>query len=137
MVFDTMVLAYALLGVVPFRDDSLDALRRSEDIVVADLFYPEFTNVLWQWVRARGVLLDHAVTVLRDAEALVTETVPASQMTDQALELAVASDVAVYDALFVVLALQRDSKLISYDRKLLERFPDVAISPPDFLARTR
>jgi predicted nucleic acid-binding protein len=129
-----MVLAYALLGVRPFRDDALEALRRPEDIVVPDLFYPEFANVLWQWVRTRGLGIDRAVTLLRDVEAIVTETVPASRMTHEALELAVAVDVAVYDALFAVLAIQRHSKLVSYDRKLLRKLPDVVISPSDFLA---
>ena len=133
MVFDTMVFAYALLGVKPFREDSLEALRKSETIVVPDSFYIEFTNVLWQWVKTREVALDHATQLLHDAEALVTEVVSASQLTEQALQLAVTWDVAVYDTLFVTLAIAKNSKLISYDGELLEKFPDVVISASVYL----
>lgn len=129
MVFDTMVLAYALLGVEPFRDDALEALRKPADIVVPDSFYAEFTNVLWQWVRTRDVGLDRAMVLLHDAEALVTEVVPAPQLTEQALQLSATWNVTAYDTLFVTLAIQRDIKLISCDGELLRKFPDVVISP--------
>ena len=128
-----MVLAYALLGVEPFRDDALEALRKPGEIVVPDSFYVEFTHVLWQWLRTRDVGLDRAMALLHDAEALVTEVVPASQLTQQALQLAVKWNVAAYDTLFVTLAVQRDLKLISNDSELLRKFPDVVISPSVYL----
>ena len=80
-------------------------------------------------MRTRDVGLDRAMALLHDAEALVTEVVSASQLTEQALQLAVTWNVAVYDTLFVTLAIQRDSKLISCDNELLRKFPDVVISP--------
>ena len=63
----------------------------------------------------------------------MTEVVSASQLTEQALQLAVTWNVAVYDTLFVTLAIKRNSKLISYDGELLEKFPDVVISPSVYL----
>ena len=128
MVFDTMVLAYALLGVEPFREDAVKALGKSEDIVVPDFFFVEFTNVLWQWVRTGDVVLDRAVALFRDAETLVTEVVAASQLRDQALEFAVARNVSAYDTFFVALAVKRGSKLVSSDRELLRKFPEVVIA---------
>ncbi len=137
MVFDTMVLVYALLGVEPFRDDAIGALQKPADIVVPDSFFAEFANVLWQWVKNRDVAVDHATALLHDGEALVTEIVSAPQLTAQALQLAMEWNVAVYDTLFVSLAIQRNSKLISFDGELLQKFPDLVISPSAYVGRTR
>lgn len=133
MVFDTMVFVYALLGVPPFREDALAALDQAREILVPDSFRAEFTNVLWQWVRNRNVPLDRAAELLRVPDRLITDVVPTSLLDGEALRLAVSSDVAVYDTLFVSLAFRRRTKLITCDRELLRKFSDVAISPSDYI----
>lgn len=129
MVFDTMVLAYALLGVRPFRDAAVASLAKARHVLVPDSFRAEFTNVLWPWVKSREVPLERAIECLHAAEALVTEAVPATHLTEHALQLSVAENVAAYDTLFVALALQRRVKLVTCDRELLRKFPEVAVSP--------
>lgn len=135
MVFDTMVVAYALLGTRPFRDDSMAALAKAPDIVVPDSFRAELTNVLWQWVRLRGVPLDHAVSLLRSSETLVNEFVSSNQLAEQALALAVQNDVSAYDALFITLAIQRKTKLITCDKKVLRKFASIAVTPSTYVGR--
>lgn len=72
MVIDTMVFAYALLGVPEFRDDSLAVLEASIEVLVPDSFRAELVNVVWQWVQYNDLPLDVGIDVLRDADALVT-----------------------------------------------------------------
>lgn len=134
MIFDTMVLAYALLGVRPFRNDAADALAKAPEVVVPDSFRAEFTNVLWQWVRLRKVPLAHALRLLGAADALITESVPGNRLWEQALAIAVQHHVSGYDALFVALAMQRNTKLISCDKAILRAFPRTAMTPTDYLA---
>jgi predicted nucleic acid-binding protein len=45
------------------------------------------------------------------------------------LDLAIRTGCSTYDAEFVVLARQLDCPLLTFDRKLLQLFPDVAIRP--------
>jgi predicted nucleic acid-binding protein len=46
VVIDTMVFAYALLGVPEFRDDSLAILEATSEVLVPDSFWAEFVNVV-------------------------------------------------------------------------------------------
>lgn len=47
----------------------------------------------------------------------------------QVLELAIHSGCSSYDAEFVVLAQQLQCPLLTFDRKLLQAFPDLAVRP--------
>jgi predicted nucleic acid-binding protein len=59
MVIDTMVLAYAMLGVPEFREESLAILEAATEIHVPDSFRAELVNVVWQWVQYKGLSLVH------------------------------------------------------------------------------
>lgn len=50
------------------------------------------------------------------------------------LALAESSGHSAYDCEFVAVAMQLDVPLITNDRKLRRTFPEIAISPEDFLA---
>ena len=133
MVFDTVVLAYALLGVPRFREESLKAIGKAKEIWVPDILFAELANVVWQWILHRGVPLKRGLQVLRDVESLVTEAVKSSRLSEYALDLAVSHRHPVYDTLFVALASARNTKVISYDKRLQTLFPDSVISVEDFL----
>lgn len=44
------------------------------------------------------------------------------------------SRVSAYDAEYVALAQETGSKLVTFDKKLIDLFPDVAIHPEDYLS---
>jgi predicted nucleic acid-binding protein len=134
VVIDTMVFAYALLGVPEFRDDSLAILEATSEVLVPDSFWAEFVNVVWQWVRYNDLPLDVGIEVLRDADALVTHVTSSALLWERALVLAVGVRHPAYDALFVALAEFADTRLVTYDTELQQRFPDRVISPTAFLA---
>jgi predicted nucleic acid-binding protein len=50
IVVDTNVLADALLGVSGVRERAFQVLQEADEIVVPDLFFAEFANVVWQYV---------------------------------------------------------------------------------------
>lgn len=121
MVFDTMVFTWALLGVEPFRDDAILALRRAghRRTRLLSCGICECTLAVGEEPQCRTRPGDKPA--LR-CGALVTEVVPASLLTQQALELSVTQDVAVYDTLFVTLAIQRNCMLVTGDDGLLRSF---------------
>ena len=134
MVFDTMVLAYALINVPEFREEAHRALARAREVVVPDLFYAELVNVVWQWIKARRLSLDAGLEVLHRGEALPTRVVSTHTLWEHALALSVARRHPAYDTLFVALAIEIGSKVVSNDRLLLTRFPEHVVSVAQFLA---
>jgi predicted nucleic acid-binding protein len=57
------------------------------------------------------------------------ESVPARTLLQGAMLRALTSGVAVYDTLFVELAIREDCRLVTFDRAVLRAFPDVAVRP--------
>ncbi|HEX4954215.1 MAG TPA: type II toxin-antitoxin system VapC family toxin [Thermoanaerobaculia bacterium] len=124
MVVDTMVLAYALLGEAELHAPAVEALKRAPELLAPESLRAELTNVIWLWIRHRGVDTAAGLAALRDAEALITEFVPLGQLWEEALELAVERDHSPYDTIFVVLARRRGMKVLTHDRPLADRFPE-------------
>ena len=137
MVFDTMVLAYALINVPEFREDSQRAIEGAREIVVPDLFHAELVNVVWQWIRARRLDLAAGLGVLQRGQALPTRVVSTRALWERALTLSVARSHPAYDTLFIALAIEIGSKVVSNDRPLLVRFPEHVVSVAQFLAELR
>ena len=135
MVFDTVVFAYALLGVTLFREEALASLQKAKEIWVPDLMKAELTNVIWQSIRHKKIERKGGLQVLRDAEALITETVKTNQLWEYALELAIERNHPAYDTFFVALAAARNTKVITSDKKLCQAFPELTISPAHFLKK--
>ena len=133
MVFDTMVLAYALINVPEFREDSQRAIEGAREIVVPDLFHAELVNVVWQWIKARRLGLAAGL----DGQALPTRVVSTRALWERALTLSVARRHPAYDTLFVALAIEIGSRVVSNDRPLLVRFPEHVVSVAQFLGELR
>ncbi|HYU32559.1 MAG TPA: type II toxin-antitoxin system VapC family toxin [Thermoanaerobaculia bacterium] len=133
MVFDTMVLAYALLKTAGFYESSALAISSAPEIWAPDSLRAEMVNVLWMSVRSRKVSPELAHEVLQDVPKLVTHFVPTELLWDQALDLAIAREHPAYDTLFVALAIQSRQKVITFDGPLMSKFPEWTISVPDFL----
>jgi predicted nucleic acid-binding protein len=64
------------------------------------------------------------VIALQDAEVLVDVIISSSQIRDVALKLAVEANHSFYDTLFVAAAIQSDTQVLTYDRKLAAKFGD-------------
>jgi predicted nucleic acid-binding protein len=124
MVIDTMVFAYALLRVEAQYEQALAALEAAEQIIVPDSLFAELGNVVWQWIQFRQLPLQAGLEVLADAEVLVDKVVLSAWIREIALELAVQAGHSFYDTLFVAAAIQQQTQLVTFDRKLAAKFPD-------------
>jgi predicted nucleic acid-binding protein len=127
MIIDTMVFAYALLRVEGKSEQAIDTLNAAPQIVVPDSLFAELGNVIWQWIKFQNLPLQTGLDALQDAEALVDITIKSSQLRDIALELAVSNDHPFYDTLFVAAAMQINTEVVTFDRKLANKFPNHAI----------
>lgn len=106
----------------PLTDESLRLLKRyvnSEvEFIVPDVFWAELGNVLWKGTRQRRWRQDEAEVVAADMKARDFATVSSGLLLPEALRIAFAYDRSVYDCLYVALAVQSKTDLITADERL-------------------
>ncbi len=127
MIIDTMVFAYALLHVEEKYEQAIAVIESTDQIVVPDSLFSELGNVVWQWIKFHQLSLQTGLEVMQDAEALVDRTINSSLIRDTALDLAVKENHPFYDTLFISAAIQINTKVITFDRKLANKFSDRTI----------
>lgn len=113
---------------VPQAVELLASYRRADvQFLVPDLFWLELANALWKAVWKET--LDHpgADTAYAKVTDLEIPTIPSHDLLPKALQLAVTYRRTVYDSLYVALAMQSQSVLITADERLANalaaRFP--------------
>lgn len=94
-----------------------------------NLFVPEFcliecTNVLWKRVRFFNVPQSQAIQLVDSLLSLPRQVTVSNNLLSQALEIGLAHRLAVYDSLYIALALSLKCPLITVDDRQLQ----VAIS---------
>ena len=128
MVVDTMVLAYALLGVEGYKEQTANALELANILEAPDSLKAELTNVVWQWMTRREVSFDLGRQVLRDAMGLVDRYLPVEYCWERAIILSVEKNHPAYDTLFIAAAEYCGCPCLTSDRKFLDAFPEQTIA---------
>lgn len=92
--------------------------RGQIEFVVPDLFWTELGNVLWKAVRMKRCTRVVAEKGLAEMRQRKLPTVSSVTLIEQALSLAITFDRSVYDCVYVALALESRSQMITADEKL-------------------
>jgi predicted nucleic acid-binding protein len=93
--------------------------RGELSIIVPDLMWIEVASLLWKAVRNTRITKQEAkmaIVGLRDRELTTVESTPG--LLDMALDIALANDTSVYDSIYVALAKEAKTFLITADRRL-------------------
>jgi predicted nucleic acid-binding protein len=126
-VVDTNVVA-ALMLPTAANAEVAALLRQDSDWRLPPLWRSEFRQVLLKYVRADLATPEQALSLWQKAlERFELSEQPVAG--HQVLALAIATGCSTYDAEFVVLARQLNCRLLTFDRKLLQLFPDLAMKP--------
>jgi len=128
-VVDTNVVAYLLLGTDEFVEEARGFLAALDEAWAPAQWDAELANALWMATRHNVLTLDAAAKRLTLADGLGIHTVPNRTLWQAALVRAHETNVAVYDTLFVELAVRERLPLATFDRALLTAFPAVAVRP--------
>ena len=128
-VVDTNVAAYFLLGTEPYAAPCERFFASLRNGIAPATWEVELANVIWLAVRS-GVLKDsEGLARFRLARLRALSRCPQVICARRALLRSSQTGVAVYDSLFVELAIRTGRRLATYDRALLRTFPDVAARP--------
>jgi predicted nucleic acid-binding protein len=96
-------------------------------LLVPDIFWAECGNIAWKAVRQRRFSRADAELALLSMMGRNIPTISSSKLLQEALSLALDFDRAVYDCLYVILAVQSQTQLITADDRLANalaaRFP--------------
>ncbi len=106
------------------------AYRKDSVWVAPVLWRSEFRNVLIGYVRRKLMTLEVAVETMRKAERRLLKR-EYSVESSAVLQIAQASGCSAYDAEYVALARELGTRLMTSDRELLQKFPDIAVSLED------
>ena len=128
-VVDTNVVAYYLLGTEPFVEEVREFWRTVEEACAPAHWEAELANAVWMAVRTGILPTEEGHQKLDLAARLAIESVPSRSLWQPALTRAMSSGAAVYDALFVELAVQRNLPLATFDGNILKKFPEIAKRP--------
>jgi predicted nucleic acid-binding protein len=129
LVVDTNVVAYYLLGTEPFLEEVRKFWRTVDEAWAPDHWEAELANAVWMAVRAGILSGDEGHQKLDLAARLGIQSVPNRSLWQPALTRAIDSGAAVYDTLFVELAVQRKLPLATFDKNVLKKFPEIAKRP--------
>jgi len=134
VIVDTNVVAYAFVGPEEHHAEARRLLSLDGELLAPDALRNEYLSVVWQWSRQASVEPRLAQEVFDDGLAAIDRYVPAANLERLALDLALQRDQSPYDTLFVALAVELEDVVATYDRALLERFPDWCAAPAAILA---
>lgn len=134
-VVDTNVVAYYLLETQPFANECRAFWRRVGQVYAPASWEIEVVNVLWLSIRAGVREPGQALEGLRVAAQLGILSVPVKDLWEGTLARAAAVNHPAYDTVFVELAARLRRPLVTFDNRILAKFPGIAIRPRDLGAR--
>ena len=127
MIVHTNVIVYAVLGPQEHCEPAWQALAAIDEVVVPDLFFAEYGNVVWQWARGLQPGVATFLGALDHGEALVERVLPTEGPWRSAVGLALRHDHAVYDAVFAAAAERLSTRVLTFDRALLAAYPELTL----------
>lgn len=130
-VADANVVLYYVLGTDPYFEAARRFWRSTGEVRSPALWEAELVNTLWLAHRTGSIGADEGLEKIELALELGIVTVPVHDLWRGAFVLAAAHDHPVYDTLYVELAQRLDVPLATFDERLREKFPGIAVRPQD------
>ena len=134
VILDTNVLVHLLFE--NFTETfSEEVINKAEDWLTPHLTLTEFSNVIVSYYRNKMITYQQALD-LYTAINMTVENRTVRCNKKRVLEFALESNLSIYDSEFVTLAKQKETILITNDKKIVRNFPEIALTPKQYLELT-
>ena len=120
-VVDTSVVMQRFM-IEPYTPEARELLARmdrGDDLYIPEFCIIECVNVFWKKVRFQGLPQADAEQFIVDLLELDFHIVPVKELLPRAFQIGLYHQLAVYDSLYIALALNMDFPLITVDDKQL------------------
>ncbi|NJM35909.1 MAG: type II toxin-antitoxin system VapC family toxin [Rhodomicrobium sp.] len=99
--------------------DAARAIAASDETLIApDLIHAECGSAIWRYVRANVISEDKAKAIMPRLLLRLDRFTAISELTDEALNLAIALNHPIYDCFYLALARQEAAPLVTADKRL-------------------
>ena len=133
-VVDANIFIYATFNVPGMAAEAKDVLRRADVVHAPSSLHAELVSTIWQKAKRGEITAADGRRGLAVFPSLITRTTPVQKLWNRALELSLAEDHSPYDTLFIALAEREELPVVTFDRKLANKFPAYCLDPAAFLA---
>jgi predicted nucleic acid-binding protein len=93
-------------------------LTRPHEYVAPDLLFAEAANTIWKKIRRGELTGEQGQGLVADIRRIAVDSVPCRALAEDAHALAAATGRTVSDAMYVVLAVRFDTRLLTADDRL-------------------
>ena len=109
----------AIKWVIPEVHDvaAQSLLQNQHELFVPDFFFPEIGNIFWKRVRRGDALLEEVKEDLENLLRLPLHVCDSQWLLPQALDIAVRIQQAVYDCVYLTLAISQQCQMVTADER--------------------
>jgi len=122
-ILDASVIAAAFFQ-EEFEEIAWTLLASDCSLLAPGMIIEEVGNVIWKKFRRKEIDENEASQLLTDFLHLPFQITPSSYLIESALEIAMEKDRTVYDSLYVALAVETKSTMITADKRLVNSLAD-------------
>ena len=131
IVVDSNVIAYFYLP-GEFTSLAEEIMKKDSHWIVPGVWRYEFNNILANHVKYKKTPLKLVLNVLKNAQKILIEN-EFMVLAETVIELAVKHKHSSYDCEFIALAMNKNVRLVTCDKKLATTFPETAIHAEYFI----
>ncbi|MHA1675636.1 MAG: type II toxin-antitoxin system VapC family toxin [Candidatus Njordarchaeales archaeon] len=131
LVIDSSIIA-ALFFPEPYSDWVETVIKKYDILTTVDISYAEVANVAWKRIvifrHNKDVILaslDNALKFIKD----VCKVVSTNSIYKRAIEIAIDTNISIYDSLFLAIASKEDSKFATLDKTLVNKLKNTNLEP--------
>lgn len=101
--------------------EAIGLLSSNLELVAPDIVLTEVANVLWKTVKRGLLTAEQATARLKDLPSFFSRLLPAFDLVPDALALAKAVDLPIYDCVYVVASRRTGASLVTADNKIIAK----------------
>lgn len=108
--------------------EAIKLLNSSIQLFAPDIIRPEVANTLWKLHTRKMLSVDEASKIIENFVSSPIEICSSDALIAPAFEIATAARRTVYDSLYLALAIERNSVLITADQRLANALKNTGFS---------